>query len=181
MNRKISLIATLAVSLVLVACSTGQASPSSSAVAASPAAASPSPTVASPSVEAPSAGGSAAATMVDVKLQEWSINPTATSAPAGPIVFNVTNTGPADVHEFVVLKTDLDPGALPTDATGKAVEEALGIEGVDEVENLAVGKTQQLTVNLQPGNYVLVCNIYDATTKEAHYKLGMRIGLKVGG
>ena len=34
------------------------------------------------------------------------------------ITFNVTNDGPDDEHEFVVFRSDLDPGALPTAEDG---------------------------------------------------------------
>jgi len=66
----------------------------------------------------PSPADGGATTTVAVKLQEWAVVPTPASAPAGGVTFSVTNDGPDDVHEFVVLKTDLDPGALPTDETG---------------------------------------------------------------
>ena len=44
-----------------------------------------------------------------------------------------------------------------------------------------MGQTREQTVSLTAGNYVLVCKIYDATEKEAHYKLGIRIGFEVSG
>jgi len=140
--------------LSMAACSTGTANPS-------PAAASPS-----------AAGGTG--TTVAVTLQEWAVLPAPDSVPAGTVTFQVTNTGPEDVHEFVVLKTDLDPGALPVDATGAVTEEGEGIEVVDEIEDVAVGATPELTATLAPGKYILLCNIYDETEKEAHYKMGMR-------
>src|SRR4026209_2020233 len=46
---------------------------------------------------------------VAVALQEWAVLRAPDSVPAGTVTFQVTNTGPEDVHEFVVLKTDLDP------------------------------------------------------------------------
>lgn len=52
---------------------------------------------------------------------------------------------------------------------------------IDEIEDIPVGQTQELTVTLAAGNYVLLCNIYDETEKEAHYKLGMRIAFEVSG
>ncbi len=144
-----------------------------SACATSQASASPAPTA--------SPAAFAAAGTVDVALQEWAVVPAETSVAAGEVIFHVTNTGPADVHEFVVLKTDLDPGDLPTDATGKVSEGGTGMEAIDEIEDIAVGQSQDLTVTLAAGKYVLLCNIYDETKKEAHYKLGMRIGFEVTG
>ena len=107
------------------------------------------------------------------------MNPASDTAPAGSVTFQVTNDGPGDVHEFVVLKTDLDPGALPTDANGAVTEAGEGIEVVDEIEDIAVGASPELTVTLAAGKYVLLCNIYDETEKEAHYKMGMRVGFTV--
>jgi len=95
------------------------------------------------------------------------------------VTFQVSNTGPEDVHEFVVLKTDLDAGALPTDDTGAVLEEGEGIEVVDEIEDIPVGESQDLTVSLEAGKYVLLCNIYSAEEQEAHYEMGMRTNFTV--
>ena len=150
-----------------------------SIIALAIAACSSSPGSSGPAAGSPSAAGGAEGTTVAVKLQEWSVNPASASARAGSIKFQVTNDGPADVHEFVVLKTDLDPGALPTDANGAVTEAGEGIEVIGEIEDVAVGATPELTVTLAAGKYVLLCNIYDETEKEAHYKMGMRIGFTV--
>lgn len=118
-------------------------------------------------------------TTVEVTLQEWAVVPAEMSAPAGQVTFVITNEGPDDVHEFVVIRTDLAPGDLPTDATGTVVEGGEGMEVVDEVEDLPVGDTAELAVELAAGSYVLVCNIYDEDEAEAHYQMGMRIGFTV--
>lgn len=128
---------------------------------------------------AASAPASGTATTVDVKLQEWAVVPAVTSAPAGSVVFSVTNIGPEDVHEFVVLKTDLEPGALPVDANGSVTETGAGIAVIDEIEDIALQAKEELTVTLEAGKYVLMCNIYDETEKQSHYKMGMRIGFTV--
>ena len=154
-----ALAALSVIALAIAACSSGTASPS-------PAAASPS-----------AAGGTG--TTVAVALQEWSVLPASDSVPTGSVTFQVTNTGPEDVHEFVVLKTDLDPGALPIDANGAVTEAGEGMVVVDEIEDVAVGATAELTVALAAGKYILLCNIYDETEKEAHYKMGMRTAFTV--
>ena len=118
-------------------------------------------------------------TTIDVTLQEWSVNPSEASAPAGDVTFAITNDGPDDIHEFVVLKTDLDPGDLPTDDHGAVSEDGEGIEVVDEIEEVPVGETEELTVTLEAGNYVLLCNIYDEDEDEAHYQMGMRTAFEV--
>jgi uncharacterized cupredoxin-like copper-binding protein len=152
-------LATSLVAFAVAACAGAQASPSLAATA-SPAA-------------------STAAGTVQVTLQEWAVVPGSASVAAGDVTFQVTNTGPNDVHEFVVLKTDLDPGALPTDDTGKVAEGGTGMEVIDEIEDIPVGETQDLKVTLAAGKYVLLCNIYDETEKEAHYTMGMRIAFNV--
>jgi len=115
---------------------------------------------------------------VDVTLQEFAVSAPA-SAPAGSITFDVNNIGPNDVHEFVVFKTDLAPTDLPVDENGAVVEDGEGVEHVDEIEDIAVGDTQSLTVDLDAGSYVLLCNIYSEDEQEAHYSEGMRIGFTV--
>lgn len=121
----------------------------------------------------PSVGGGGATT-VAVTLQEWALVPATDSAPAGDITFDVTNDGPEDVHELVVIKTDLDAADLPTDADGVVDEAGEGMEVVDEIEDVPVGETQSVTVTLDAGSYVLVCNIWTEEEGEAHYQMGMR-------
>jgi uncharacterized cupredoxin-like copper-binding protein len=116
---------------------------------------------------------------VDVTVHEFEVVPDPDSESSGEITFTVTNTGPDDVHEFVVVKTDLAPDALPTDETGAVDEAGAGIEPVDEIEDIAVGATESVTVTLEAGSYVLMCNIYDKAEKEAHYQMGMRTGFSV--
>lgn len=116
---------------------------------------------------------------IDVTLQEFAIGLSDGSASAGAVTFDVTNEGPDDVHEFVLVRTDLGITELPTDETGAVVETGEGIEVVDEIEDLPVGESQSLTVDLESGNYIIICNIYDADEQEAHYQEGMRTAFTV--
>ena len=144
--------------------------PSLALVLASCAAATPTP-------EASEAGGP---TSIAVTLQEWTVVPAQSTAPAGEITFTVTNEGPDDIHEFVVMKTDIDPADLPTLEDGSVDEAGEGIEEVaGEIEDIAVGSTMDLTLTLDAGKYVLLCNIYTAEEDEAHYAMGMRIAFTV--
>jgi hypothetical protein len=122
---------------------------------------------------------SPSATTVNVTLQEWAVVVDDSSVPAGEVTFSVTNDGPNDVHEFVILRTDLDPGDLPVDEHGAVTEAGEGIEVVDEIEDIPVGETQEVSADLAAGSYVLLCNIYSADEDEAHYAEGMRIAFTV--
>ena len=76
----------------------------------------------------------------------------------------------ATVHRFVVFKTDLTADKLPLAADGATVDEAgagPSLTLVDEVEDIAVGATPSLSVDLPAARYVLTCNV------PAHYTSGM--------
>jgi uncharacterized cupredoxin-like copper-binding protein len=127
------------------------------------------------------ATGATGGTTVDVTLQEFAVLPAQESASAGDVTFAVTNEGPEDTHEFVVFKTDLAPEALPTASDGSVDEEGEGVELVNEIEDIAVGDTPTLTVSLDAGSYVLICNIVEEEGDETivHYQQGMRTGFTV--
>ena len=124
-----------------------------------------------------SASAGSTATTVNVTLQEFSVIPDPTSAPAGDITFHVTNAGPDDIHEFVVFKTDLAPDALPTADDGSVDESGEGVELIGEIEDIAVDASGDLTEPLEAGSYVLICNIVESG--EVHYELGMRTAFTV--
>ena len=131
-----------------------------------PPSASPAALVAAPVV----AGGP-----VIVSLDQWSITPQASQAAAGPVTFTVTNQGTM-IHEFVVMRTDTPAGALPI--TGFEHEKARVNEdtagtNVGETGDLAAGKTKTVTIDLQAGHYVFMCNL------PAHYGLGMHFDFTV--
>jgi uncharacterized cupredoxin-like copper-binding protein len=92
-----------------------------------------------------------------------------TSTPAGSTTFDITNDGPS-THELVVFATDLAEDALPVD--GSTVTEG-NLDLVDEVEDIAPGVGTSLTVDLEPGSYVVICNV------EGHYTAGMHAALTV--
>ena len=118
-------------------------------------------------------------TEVPVTVQEFAVVPDTETASAGSVTYSVHNEGPDDTHEFVVIKTDLDPVDLPTDENGVVEEEGEGMEVIDEIEDIPVGETQSVTVDLEAGSYVLICNIWDEEEQEAHYSEGMRTGFTV--
>jgi uncharacterized cupredoxin-like copper-binding protein len=116
---------------------------------------------------------------VDVTLQEFAVGVDPASVSAGEVTFSVTNDGPDDVHEFVVIQTDLGPTELPTDENGAVEETGEGMEVIDEIEDMEVGASEDLTVDLDAGNYVLICNIWDEDEQESHYQEGMRAAFTV--
>jgi uncharacterized cupredoxin-like copper-binding protein len=119
---------------------------------------------------------------VDVALQEWAVVPAQSSVSAGPVTFKVTNNGPDDPHEMVIIKTTLGPGDLPTNEFGKVDEEGAGLETIGEIEEFDPSKTETATFDLAAGSYVLICNILQDEpdgSKEAHYTMGMYIPFTV--
>jgi uncharacterized cupredoxin-like copper-binding protein len=128
--------------------------------------------------ESPAAGATGGGP-VQITLQEFAIGTVPASAAAGSVTFDIENKGPDDDHEFVVFRTDLEPTELPTVANGSVDEEGEGLELIDEVEEIEPGATGNLTVDLDAGNYVFICNIYDKDEKESHYQEGMRTAFTV--
>ena len=173
-------IASLAMlTLLAAACTSGATSPTTSPTASSVAADSPSVSVASSET---STSAAPRATTVSVTLQEFAILPSAASVPAGTVTFVAKNIGPDDVHEMVVVRTDLDADALPVDKDGKAAEEGTGITSIGETGDIAVGDTKEASFELLPGKYLLICNIVQTEpdgSLEAHYKVGMRTAFTV--
>lgn len=118
-------------------------------------------------------GGDGGST-INVILTEWAVDPSPATATAGDVTFVAENQGVED-HELVVIKTDLDPSALPTRDDGGVDEEGEGIEIIDEIEEFAPG-TEEVTLNLEAGSYALICNIVEEEEDgetESHYGEGM--------
>ncbi len=116
---------------------------------------------------------------INVTLEEWSISLDKTTVKAGNVNFLVTNKGPDDVHEFVVIKTDLAPNELPGDSQS-VNENGADITIIGEIEDIKVSTDVHVTsMNLEPGNYVLICNIWDENEQESHYHEGMRVAFTV--
>mgnify|MGYP003894560035 CR=1 FL=1 len=150
---RLAIPAIIAIAALVAACGGGSATPSTVPTAAPP-----------------------AATTVNVTLQEFAVVPDTAAAPAGMITFVATNTGPEDVHELVVIKTDLGLLDLPTDDDGKVLEDGDGMEVIGEVEDVEVGATEEFSLELAAGKYLLICNILQTEpdgSLESHYKEGM--------
>ena len=117
---------------------------------------------------APSPAAAPAKGTVDVTLKEYSIAPSATTVDHGRVTFDVKNAG-AMKHELVILRTT-KPAAQLGKANAARVSEA---GHVGEVGDLAAGASGTTSVKLDPGHYVLVCNL------PGHWMAGMRTDLTV--
>ena len=115
-------------------------------------------------------------TRVDVAMTTYKFSLDKNSAPTGEITFHVHNDAPDLTHEMVILKTDLPVDQLPLNNEGVVDEEAAGITFIDEASDIAPGESTDLTVNLEAGNYALVCNL---DSNEMHYTHGMYTGFTV--
>lgn len=115
----------------------------------------------SSSSPAASGGGSS----VDATLKEWEFKLSSSTGPAGDVTFNIQNNGDK-THEFVVVSTDTAADSLPVDEAADEVDETQ-FTPVDEVEDIVSGSTATLTVTLEPGHYVILCNL------TGHYAKGM--------
>jgi len=94
------------------------------------------------------------------------------SVKAGKISFEVVNDSKAMVHELLVIKVDDYTNTLPyNEKEGMVYEDKVTDFG--EVSELEPGQSGNLTVNLAPGKYLLLCNI------PGHYKMGMFADLLV--
>ncbi|HEV8653769.1 MAG TPA: plastocyanin/azurin family copper-binding protein [Actinomycetes bacterium] len=116
---------------------------------------------------------SAGPTIVNVEGGEkpdgkYYLTVTPASVQAGPTTITFKNVGTKE-HEVVVLKTDTPADKLKVGANHEVSEAA----SVGEDSETKPGKTKSTTIDLQPGTYVLVCNI------ERHYEKGMYGALTV--
>jgi len=94
------------------------------------------------------------------------------SIKAGDVTFDVTNTSRDMVHEMIVMPMAPGEKEVPYKTSDMRIDEdAAGAIG--EVSELDPGHSGKLTLRLQPGIYMLVCNI------PGHYVLGMWTHFKV--
>ena len=115
-------------------------------------------------------GGGGGGTTVDVTLSEYVIGADPAGVPAGDVTFKAKNEG-KEKHEMVIVKTDLAPDKLPTKDDGSVDEEGAGVEAIDEIEEFEAGGSEELTVTLEAGKYVLFCNLVEEG--DVHYQEGM--------
>jgi len=99
----------------------------------------------------------APATGATVSLVEWGID-APTEYAAGDVTFTATNNGNFP-HELVVIQGE-GYESLPLAEGGAVIEEELPTGALlGRTVRMGGGSTDELTVTLAPGNYVLLCNI----------------------
>jgi uncharacterized cupredoxin-like copper-binding protein len=108
---------------------------------------------------------------VGATVEDFAISLDTAQVSAGKVTFNVHNDGPS-THEFVVIKSDLAAEELPLNAEGDGVDEEQ-VEPVGEAEDIASGTDASFRATLEPGAYVVICNI------TSHYEAGMHAALTV--
>jgi uncharacterized cupredoxin-like copper-binding protein len=111
--------------------------------------------------------------VVHVDEHDFGIHVSATTLTAGNYVFVDHNHGPSS-HELVMWKTDLGATQLPRGADGRVNEDSPKLDSVlDSGSSLNPGEVRLLTTSLDPGHYVMVCNL------PGHYNAGMRVDITV--
>jgi uncharacterized cupredoxin-like copper-binding protein len=134
---------------------------------------------------AQAAGAAVKGTAVAVQLGEngskYFVKVDKGTVAAGTTTFVIDNVGTMH-HELAIFKTDLAPGKLPLTDEGKVDEEKAGLlaEAVyatpvrgDEDHRIRDGRGANFTIDLQPGKYVLLCNL------AGHYTAGQFIAFRV--
>lgn len=115
-------------------------------------------------------------TVIPTDLREWAIIPETDSVGAGSIGFATENTG-AESHEMVVARAE-SIESLPTAEDGAVDEAAFSgdQELIGEVEAYPSGDACDGTFEMDPGDYVLFCNIVEEEPDgriESHFAEGM--------
>lgn len=124
----------------------------------------------------PAAAARPAGAILNVTEKNFHIAVSSSSLAAGRVTMRIHNAGP-DRHELIILPLHRGEGQsqLPLRPDGFTVnEEALQSQEPGSINPQAPGGTEDLTVNLAPGRYVLFCNM------EGHYMAGMHTELVVG-
>ena len=103
---------------------------------------------------------------VTVTLQDDGIDLSSDTLSAGDLTFEGVNEGTM-THEFEVFAVPegVDANNLPVEGETAPADEML--EVIDEIEDIAPGTSATLNLNLDAGNYAVICNL------PGHYANGM--------
>lgn len=121
-----------------------------------------------------------AQSQVQVTLAEWSVSPAPAQVAAGRVAFLARNAG-QQPHELVIVRA---PRAdeLPVTPNGAVDEDRLPDGAlIGEISPFPPGQTCTGVFTLQPGSYVLLCNIVTNRNgrPEAHFAMGMSVPFTV--
>ncbi|MGB8360853.1 MAG: cupredoxin domain-containing protein [Acidimicrobiia bacterium] len=108
-------------------------------------------------------------TDVTATLTDDGITLDSATVPSGRVSFEITNEGNA-VHEFEIFTGRADDLTVENNV---AVTASLDL--IDEVEDIVPGMSLTLDVTLEPGEYVIICNL------PGHVTNGMVVDLDVTG
>jgi sulfocyanin SoxE-like protein len=106
---------------------------------------------------------------VQVSLRDDAVALEPDSGAAGALTFAATNDG-TETHEIEIFSGDVDPSSLPIEGNVASTE---GLELVDEIEDITPGSSADLTVDLEAGTYVVMCNL------PGHFANGMYASFEV--
>jgi uncharacterized cupredoxin-like copper-binding protein len=121
-------------------------------------------------------GTSAVAATVDVSMSEWEID-APTGYDVGTTTFDVSSDGEFP-HEFVVIAGD-GYGSLPLRPNGAVIEDELEPGSIlGRTGKLQPGEIGSLTVELEAGSHVLLCNIIAGPI--SHAGSGQTLDISVG-
>ena len=121
---------------------------------------------------------STADTTVTVALNEWDITPDRSSVKAGAIAFDAENEG-AMPHELLIVRAD-SVDALPTNDSGGFDESGFPEDDIiGEIHPFPAGEDCTGVFDLEPGSYVLLCNITEGELN--HFAKGMATTFTVTG
>ncbi len=112
----------------------------------------------------------AGASEVVVTESVFNITLTPDHVPAGKVTFAVSNPSLMR-HEFLVISSNRTPADLPLWPNGRVNEDVVDI--IDTIEDVPPHGSGNLTLDLEPGRYVLICNLPE------HYGHGMHAELVV--
>ena len=116
-------------------------------------------------------GGGSSSQTINVSMSEFALNISPTTVSSGEVVFKVSNSGMLG-HDFLLVSTAESPESLPyNEENAQIIEEQVTV--VSSIRELQKGETAEITANLSPGKYMLICNI------AGHFSSGMHLIIDV--
>ena len=119
-------------------------------------------------IDGPPSIDAAPGATIRVVAHDFRLTPTVITAGAGPRAIELLNEGSIE-HELIIIRTDTPFDQLVVGANHRVDEEA----SIGEVAEIPPSTRATETFELEPGNYVYICNI------AGHYAKGMRGSLVV--